>query len=96
MSNNLFLSEIMFITITMIAGLVFWRLYVSKNGTLRKIMISYFLVEVFIYSSSAVYYWSVERGGEWFSVDVFRMIVLMPKVAVMLWLLSWLSKQTKK
>lgn len=95
MTNNLFLSELMFITVAMIASLVFRRLYISKNGTLRKIMITYFLIEVFIYASSAVYFWMLEKDKAVVTVDVFRLIILTPKALVMLWLLSWLSKQTK-
>lgn len=96
MTNNLFLSEIMFLTITMIAGLVFWRLYISKDGMLRKIMITYFLIEMFVYSASAVYFWTIEKGIAPVTIDVFRLVILTPKALVMLWLLSWLSKQSKK
>lgn len=95
MSNNLFLSELMFITIAMIASLVFRRLYISRNGMLRKIMIAYFLVEVFIYTSSAVYFWMLEKSKPIVTVDVFRLVILTPKALIMIWLLSWLSKQQK-
>lgn len=94
MSNNLFLSALMFIIITFISALVAWRLYQSKNGTLRKIMIAYFLVEVFIYSCSALFFWKEEYGAP-LNVGLFRAVVLTPKAIVMIWLLSWLSKQNK-
>lgn len=76
--------------------MVVWQLYVSKNGTLRKIMITYFTVEVFIYSASAIYYWQVENRSNTIPIDVFRLMVLSPKAAVKIWLFIWLVKNNTK
>jgi hypothetical protein len=92
MTNNLFFSEILFTIITMVALMVVWQLYISKDGTLRKIMIAYFVVEAFIYSASAIYFLQAERGDAPFDVDIFRLIVLTPKAAIKIWLFAWLVK----
>lgn len=91
MTSNLFLSEILFMIITMIALAVFWQLYKSKNGMLRKIMIAYFLIEAFIYTASALYFWAIDQRHTNLPIEVFRLIILSPKALVMLWLFSWLS-----
>jgi glycerol uptake facilitator-like aquaporin len=96
MTNNLFFSEILFTIIVMIGLMVFWQLYKSKDGTLRKIMITYFLVEVFIYTASGIYFWKVENGTTDLSIDMFRLMILTPKAAVKLWLFFWLSKNNSK
>lgn len=96
MTNNLFFSEILFTVIVLIGLMVFWQLYISKDGMLRKIMITYFLVEVFIYSASAVYFWKVEHGTTTLSIDMFRLMILTPKAAVKLWLFFWLLKNNSK
>lgn len=96
MSNNLFISEVLFTFIVMIGVLVFWQMCRSKDGMLRKIMIAYFLVEIFIYTSSAIYFWKVEKGTTTLSIEMFRLIVLLPKAAVKLWLFFWLLKHNGK
>lgn len=96
MTNNLFVSEILFLIITMIAMMVVWQLYISKNGTLRKIMITYFIIEVFIYSASAIYFWRQENDRSVLPIEMFRLIILTPKAAVKLWLFFWLLKNNSK
>jgi hypothetical protein len=96
MSNNLFFSEILFSIIITIGLMVFWQLYISKDGMLRKIMITYFLIEVFIYTASAIYFWMVEKGNTSLSIEMFRLIILTPKAAVKLWLFFWLLKNNSK
>lgn len=92
MTDNLFLSEIMFAVIVTVGALVLREFIRTKNGTLRKIFIAYFSVEIFIYLCSAIYFYAVERLGFKMSVDVFRVIVLLPKVVIKLVLFWYLVK----
>jgi hypothetical protein len=92
MGSNLFVSEILMVTITLIAFAVFWQLMRSKNGVLRKIMMGYFLIEVYVYGFSVVYWWLVGKG-KGFDVELFRVLVIVPKAIMMLILLRYLIKQ---
>lgn len=91
MSNDLFISEILFMIIGTIAFFVCRELYLAKNGMLRKIMIAFFAVEVFVYLFSAVYFWLLEQRQIDMGVGLFRILVLTPKAGIMLWLLWWLK-----
>jgi hypothetical protein len=93
MGGNLFVSEILMLTVTIIAFLVFWQLYRSRNGSLRKIMMAYFLAEVNVYGLSCIYWYMAAKGYDVLSTEVFRLIVLVPKAIVMLILLNYLRKQ---
>lgn len=96
MTQGLFLSEVMFFVIITIAVLVLREFIRSKNGTLRKIFIAYFSIEVFIYGCSALYFYAVEKWGFKMSADVFRLIVLTPKVAIKLVLFWYLVNVKRK
>lgn len=94
--GNLILTEILFAITYLIASLVLWEFVKSKDGQLRKIMIAYFGVEVFVYLSSAIYFWVVWEKVDIFSINTFRIIVIIPKVAVKLWLLWWFKGRKSK
>lgn len=94
MSDNLFISEIIFLVIGAISLSVALEFYRSKNGMLRKIMITYFLVEVFIYLASGIYFWMAEVGHTGLAIGYFRVMVITPKMLVLLWLLYWLRNKT--
>jgi hypothetical protein len=96
MTGNLFVSEVLFTIIIAIGFLVFWQLKISRNGTLRKIMMAYFLIEIYVYSLSAIYWWAIDRGVVPVPITVFRLVVLIPKAAVKIVLLVWLIKQNRK
>lgn len=96
MSGELFISEILFAIIISIGILVLYQLIRSKNGTLRKIMIGYFAVEIWLFSWSAVYYYLAEQGTVLFSAGTLRLIVLVPKAVIKIMLLVWLVKQNSK
>lgn len=96
MTNNLFLSEIMFVTIACIAALVMRQFIISRDGTLRKIMITYFAVEIWIYGSSGLYFWLIANTNFSLSIDVFRLICLAPKALVKVWLYVYMSEHLIK
>lgn len=91
MGANLFVSELLFSIIICVAILVLWQFVRSRNGMLRKIMIAYFIVEIYIFTFSAIYWYD-----PFIPVNTFRMLILIPKVIVKLWLLWWIVKQNKK
>lgn len=92
LTENLVLSEILFAVVYIIAGLVAWEFIKTKDGTLRKIMITYFTVEVFMYLSCAIFFYLKAYNLTNISGDAFRIFFILPKVFVKLWLLWWLKK----
>lgn len=96
MDANLFFSEILFAIIVAVAVLVFWQLKISRNGLLRKILMAYFLIEIYMFSLMAVYWWYADRGDPLMSIKELRLLVLIPKTAIKLVLLAWLIKQNRK
>lgn len=93
---NLFFSEILFTIIVAVATLVFWQLKMSKNGMLRKILMAYFLVEIYMFSLMAVFWWYADRGNPIMSIQAFRLWVLIPKTAIKVVLLGWLMRQNRR
>src|SRR5260221_8311956 len=92
MLYSLVVSEILFSITYIIAFFVFLEFFKSRDGILRKIMIAYFLVEVFVYLSSAVYFLLFYLKLTSLNIDTFAIVVTVPKVWVKIWLLSWLKK----
>lgn len=95
MYESLVISEILFAVIYGIAALVLREFIRSKDGQLRKIMIWYFSVEIFVYLGSAVYFGLVAAQVPIMGIDTFRVIIVLPKVAVKIWLLVWLKGHRK-
>jgi hypothetical protein len=93
MGDNLFISELLLAVIATIDLLIFWQFVRSKNGVLRKIFIFLFLVDAYVYIFSMIYWYRVESSMTVMTVEVFRMLVLIPKAIVMLVLLRYLIKQ---
>lgn len=85
--NELVLSEVMTVIIVLIGFIIARDFYISRNGILRKILIWYFIVEVFIYAL-AFLYWANDLA---LSVGVFRLIVLTPKFIIKVRLLYYLK-----
>lgn len=96
MQGNLFISELLFTIIICIAFLVFWQLKISKDGVLRKIMMAFFLIEIYVYMLSAIYWWMEDKGKLLMPMEMFRLVVLAPKAAIKLVLLWWLVKQNRQ
>lgn len=92
MSDNLFISEVLFAIVATIAFLVFWQFYRTRNGVLRKIMMLYFLIEFFIYAASGLYFWMAEQHYNVISIETFRLVVIVPKCLVKCWLLYYLVR----
>lgn len=93
MDNELFFSELQFMIIFIIATLVSYEFYLSKDGILRKIMIWFFISEAFVYLGSGVYYWAHEVGFTNMGLPLFRTLILLPKTALMLRLLHYLTNK---
>lgn len=85
--NELVLSEVMTVIIVLIGFIIARDFYISRNGILRKILIWYFIVEVFVYSLAFIYWLDVLA----ISVGLFRLIVLVPKFIIKLRLLWYLK-----
>jgi hypothetical protein len=94
MSNELFISEVLFLIIMLIGTFVAYEFYKSKDGILRKLMIWYFVIDVYVYASSALYFWLSDIGFDVISLGMFRLCVLIPKAAIKLRILYYL--RTKK
>lgn len=93
MDGNLFITEILMSTVAIISLMVFWQLFRSKNGMLRKILIAFFLIEFYVYGFSCVFWYLLSEGDMSLSVAAFRMLVIIPKAVIELVLLYYLSKQ---
>lgn len=93
MGSNLFVSEILMTTIAFISLAIFWQLVRSKNGMLRKILIAFFLIEFYVYAFSGIYWYLLSIEQMDMSVEVFRMLVIIPKAFVELVFLFYLAKQ---
>jgi len=92
MSANLFVSELLLVMIASMGFIVFWQLYRSKDGMLRKIMMFYFLTEVFMFSTFAIYWWMKSRKMIQFSIVYLLPIWLLPKVIIKILFLDWLRR----
>jgi len=93
MDGNLFISEVLMSTVAAISLGVFWQLFRSKNGMLRKILIAFFLIEFYVYTFSCIYWYLLGTDQKVFSIETFRMLVLIPKALVELVLLVYLFKR---
>lgn len=94
MTNELLISECLFAIIILIGLFVVREFYVAKNGILRKLMIWYFSIDVYVYVLSALYWWLAEQGWELMPVYGLRLAVLIPKAIIKLRILYYL--RTKK
>lgn len=91
MVGNLVLSELLFAVIYVVAFLVLREFIKARDGMLRRIMIAYFCVEIFVYLGSAIYFFMVAYNMTTLSINAFRILIIFPKVVVKLWLLWWLK-----
>lgn len=88
MTQTFIISELIFLIIASIGFFVVRELIRSKDGELRKIMITYYSSIVFMYVFAAVYFiWP-----SMMDLVTFRIIVCLPKAAAMLWLYSFLRR----
>lgn len=94
MKEGLLMNELLFLVISTIGVVLAWAFYRSKNGILRKLMIWYFCVDVYVYLSSAIYFWLAETGYPVITLLAFRFLVLIPKAIMNLRILYYL--RTKK
>lgn len=68
----------------------------TKDGVLRKIMIAYFSIEVFIYMSGGIDTYLQWKHRDFISELAFSDIMLIPKDLVKIWLLWYLVRGRKK
>jgi hypothetical protein len=94
--NSFILSEILFAVVWIIALFVMREFIIAKDGMLRKLMIAYFFVEFLTYFGTSIYFLGVREGWNKLPMEQWRVIVILPKVAIKLWLLSWLITNRKK
>ena len=87
---NFIVIELLLSLVGGIGVLVLREFIISKDGMLRKIMIAYFSVEVYTYLGMAVYLFLTRYKKIELDIDVVRYILIVPKVLIKLWLLSWL------
>lgn len=92
MNNSLFTSEVLLFIIAAIAFAVFWQLYRANDGMLRIILMAYMLAEIWVYLGSGIYWWATDRGYLHITTDQWRLIILPPKTAIMIWLFLWVRK----
>lgn len=92
MNTEFWISEILFFIVYTIAIFVLREFIRTKDGMLRKIMIGYFAIEVFVYMTSAWDFLAIKEGWPSLSISVLRLVVLGPKVAIKGVLLWWLIK----
>lgn len=94
--NNFFFTELLYGVVWLVAIFVLREFIISKDGLLRKIMIAYFCVEIFTYGGAAIFFLLQHNHIEIISIEAFRIMVILPKVAVKLWLLYYFKKVHSK
>lgn len=77
--------------IFLVAIVILVELIESKDGQLRKILIAYFGVEIFIYAGAFLYLIAYPEKSNPISI-----IWMLPKVAVKIWFYIWLVKNKRK
>lgn len=93
MTWSLLVSETLFTIIIAVDFLVAVEFYRSHDeGTLRKLMFTYFSIDVYVYLLGSLYV----AGYIHMPDGLFRFIVLAPKAAVELRLFLYLRSQKKK
>lgn len=79
--------DLTLLTIVLFVAIVtLWIFIISKNGRLRKIMIWYFIVEVFIFACLWYYLMEVEHN---INFEYLLPVILIPKAIVKLFLLHY-------
>lgn len=88
--SNFILSEGLFAVVWLISLFIIREFWIAKDGMLRKLMIAYFAVEFYTYFGASVYYLCVHRGWWVPNNDLYRVIIILPKVVIKLLVLRWL------
>lgn len=96
MNTEFWISEALFFIVYTVATFVLIEFIRSRDGMLRKIMIAYFVIEIFTYAGSALYFWAFETKLIALPISHFRIIILIPKMIIKLILLKWLIKNRSK
>lgn len=80
------LSIIIFIIIEGVAILVLWEFIKSDDGTLRRLMIGYFAVEIWV---QAVFYWKFGITGKADAIEYY-LLAAIPKAGIKILLFLYL------
>lgn len=96
MTTEFWISEALLSFITVVGFFVLWQFIIAKDGMLRKLMIGYFSVEVFIYGTSALYFYGTAKHFVFTPIEKIRLILLIPKAFIKILLLIWLLKNRQK
>lgn len=92
MTGETFASEFLLFSLGAMAIVVFWQLYRTRNGMLRKIMMAYFATEAFMYFTFAIYWWLKMKGRVHFPIVYMLPAWLLPKVIIKAIFLDWIRK----
>lgn len=87
MAGSLAIAQVLFGIIYVIGIFVLREFIISKDGVLRKIMIQYFAVELYVYAGSAFYFFFLKDR---IPIGIFLIIILSPKAISKLPLLWYL------
>lgn len=89
---DLILEEILLFIIVCVGCMVLREFVLSKDGTLRKILIAYFAVEVFIFWLTGLFLYASYFKLINIPIELLRYFLLLPKAAVKVWLFLYLKK----
>lgn len=85
MSFNESLSQLFYAVIILLAVLIAWEFYKSKDGKLRIIIIALFIAKVWVYGGAMIYHFLLDFGYIKHVDRIFVQLVLnFPMVAIML------------
>lgn len=82
MNQNFLITELLFLIVALVDGLVAWQFYISRNGILRKLMLVYFCVDLYIFAINFIYFGMIGLGYGVISLMALRFCVLIPKVII--------------
>lgn len=95
MKTDLFIAEILFMTITCVSMMLVWQFARSKNGWLRKLMIIHWAAQSWTTLWSGAWFWMESRGFEPVSFGVGRIMALLPLAVSMVLFLIYIVKQNR-
>lgn len=88
---RLAINEIILAIIVIVGIFILIRLVESKNGYFRKLLIGYFVVEIYVFFGLAVFISIKTRAP----IIPFLPFIIVPKMIIKLFFYYWLSKNKK-
>lgn len=87
MNETFLIAQLMMLIIIGVAIRLLVEFVRSKNGTLRKIMIAYFSVEIFMYTGWVIFLCLAGRHNDL----IYTIILSLPKAVIKIRLLKWIQ-----